>query len=117
MEREKFLEVVRNSSWNELYKMCEQMHLYTEEEVNIILDQMDTLEKTSNINTGIAYKESHTFQYVVSFLIPFIGFMLGSLLLAKDSDKDKSLGKDCISLGIASMIVITIILIIIAYNM
>ena len=47
---------------------------------------------------------SYTFQLVISFLIPLIGFILGAILLAKDDEDEKSVGKVCIILGIISML-------------
>lgn len=48
------------------------------------------------------YYESHGFQYVVSFIIPIIGFILGAILLGKDDENKQSVGKLCIVLGIIS---------------
>lgn len=53
--------------------------------------------------------QSHTFQYIVSFLIPFVGFILGACLLAKDDNDDKSTGKACIIIAIVSLMVSAII--------
>ena len=67
----------------------------------------------------ISYKEgndkeskdtpSHAFQYIFSFLIPLIGFILGAILLSKDDENDRSVGKICIILGIISTIVDSVI--------
>ena len=48
---------------------------------------------------------SFAFQYIISFIIPLIGFILGAILLGKDDDEEKSVGKACIILGIVSMLV------------
>lgn len=50
-------------------------------------------------------KSSYTFQYIVSFLIPLVGFILGAILLGKDCDEEKSVGKACIVLGCISVLV------------
>lgn len=49
--------------------------------------------------------QSYGFQYVFSFLIPLIGFILGAILLSKDNEKEKSVGKACIVLGVISTII------------
>lgn len=59
-------------------------------------------------------EESYLFQYIVSFLIPLIGFILGACLLSKDNATDKSFGKTCITIGIASVIIWGIIGIVIS---
>lgn len=69
-------------------------------------------------NTTIKEKEkekgnSYTFQYVISFLIPLVGFILGAILLSKDNEEEKSVGKSCIILGIVAVIINTIIIVLI----
>lgn len=54
-------------------------------------------------------KRSYAFQYVISFLIPLVGFILGAILLAKDDEEEKSAGKTVIILGIVSIAIGTII--------
>ena len=49
--------------------------------------------------------QSYVFQYVISFLIPLVGFILGAILLSKDDDEQKSVGKTCIILGIVSVVI------------
>lgn len=58
-------------------------------------------------------KHSYTFQYVISFLIPLVGFILGAILLSKDDEEEKSAGKSCIILGIVAVIISTIIIVLI----
>jgi hypothetical protein len=53
--------------------------------------------------------ESYTFQYVVSFLIPLVGFIIGGILLASESKERVAVGKKCILLGVGSMIIVSII--------
>lgn len=50
-------------------------------------------------------RQSYVFQYIISFLIPLIGFILGAILLGKNCDEEKSVGKVCIILGIVSVLV------------
>ena len=54
-------------------------------------------------------KRSYTFQYVISFLIPLVGFILGAILLSKDDEEEKSAGKTVIILGVISIVIGTII--------
>lgn len=53
---------------------------------------------------------SYTFQYIISFLIPLVGFILGAILLSKDNDEEKSIGKTCIILGIIATVISSIII-------
>lgn len=53
--------------------------------------------------------QSYTFQYVISFLIPLVGYILGAILLSKENPEEKSVGKKCIILGIVSTIVSVVI--------
>ncbi len=53
--------------------------------------------------------KSYTFQYIISFLIPLVGFILGAILLSKDDEDEKSTGKTVIILGIVSIVIGTII--------
>ena len=50
-------------------------------------------------------KISYTFHYIISFVIPLVGFIVGAILLAKDDPGQQSVGKACILLGIASVVV------------
>ena len=51
----------------------------------------------------------YTFHYVISFLIPLIGFIIGAIFLGKDTEEYRSVGKGCILLGILSCVVATVI--------
>ena len=55
---------------------------------------------------------SNTFTYIISFLIPIIGYIVGAILLTKESNDEKSVGKTCIILGILSTIISTVYFII-----
>ena len=55
-------------------------------------------------------ERSYGFQYVISFLIPLVGFILGAILLGKDDIEEKDAGKACIILGIVSMVVDAILI-------
>lgn len=72
------------------------MEYYENEEY---LNETETDENTT----------SYTFQYVISFLIPLVGFILGAILLSKEYDEEKSVGKTCIILGIISVVISVIV--------
>ena len=65
-------------------------------------DNDDTLDDSEDEKDG-----NYLFQYIISFLIPLIGFILGAILLSKD-DEQKSVGKVCIIIGIVSTIISSI---------
>ena len=50
-------------------------------------------------------ESGNTFRYVISFLIPLIGYILGAILLSKDNEEEKSAGQCCIILGIVSTVI------------
>ncbi len=50
-------------------------------------------------------ESGNTFRYVISFLIPLIGYILGAILLSKDNEEEKSAGQSCIILGIVSTVI------------
>ena len=53
-----------------------------------------------------AIKHPSYWQYsIISFLIPFVGFILGAIYLSKDNKLDKKLGEHLIVIGIFSLIV------------
>ena len=59
-------------------------------------------EKNEEVSTS---GDSYTFHYVISFLIPLIGFIVGAVMLANDNAEKRSCGKACIIIGIVSMII------------
>lgn len=61
--------------------------------------------QSSNYSEG----SSNTFLYCASFLIPFIGFIAGAVMLTTDDPYKKSAGSTCIVLGVVSVIVCAII--------
>ena len=50
-------------------------------------------------------EDSYTFHYVISFIIPLIGFIVGAVMLANDDAEKRSCGKACIIIGIVSTVV------------
>lgn len=67
----------------------------------------ETLEDENNSDEE---SESYTFQYIISFLIPLIGFIVGAIMMTKDNKEKVSVGKKCIVIGIFSIIIFTIII-------
>ena len=66
---------------------------------NYYVEQIKTSEEISTSG------DSYTFHYVISFLIPLIGFIVGAVMLANDNAEKRSCGKTCIIIGIISMII------------
>lgn len=48
--------------------------------------------------------KSYTFHYIISFLIPMVGFIVGGIMLSSDDNEKCSSGKRCILLGMFSII-------------
>lgn len=46
--------------------------------------------------------ESYLFQYVISFIIPLVGYIVGSIMLTKEDEEQRSVGKTCIIIAIVS---------------
>ena len=65
-------------------------------------DDFETAEEETD-------SKSYAFQYIISFIIPLVGFILGAILLSKDDEEEKSVGKTVIILGIVSIVIGTII--------
>lgn len=53
---------------------------------------------------------SYGFQYFASFIVPLVGFILGAILLSKDDEEQKQVGKECIVLGVFSCTIAVIVL-------
>ena len=48
--------------------------------------------------------------YIFSFLVPLVGFILGAILLSKDEEEKKTVGKSCIMLAILSILIYALII-------
>lgn len=48
---------------------------------------------------------SYAFHYVISVLIPLVGFIMGGILLTKDDERSRSAGKVCVVAGVISIVV------------
>lgn len=46
--------------------------------------------------------ESHAAQYIVSFILPFVGWIMGGILMTKEDPAQRSVGLNCIVIGIVS---------------
>lgn len=52
-----------------------------------------------------AGEKSYTFHYVISVVIPLVGFIMGGILLTKEDEEDRFAGKVCIVAGIISTVI------------
>lgn len=57
-----------------------------------------------NIQTG-----GYGFQYIVSFLFPIFGFIFGAIMMAADAPEKIKVGKTCVLLAIAFMLLSVIV--------
>lgn len=73
------------------------------------LDFYEDDDAETTINDGKEYSESYVFQYVISLLIPLVGFITGAIMMSSDNEYKSSAGKTCVVLGIVSVIFSTII--------
>lgn len=46
--------------------------------------------------------QSFTAQYIISFVLPFVGWIMGGILLTKEDSDQRSAGLNCIVIGIVS---------------
>jgi len=60
-------------------------------------------------------KTSYSFQYIISYIIPLVGLILGAILLSKEEIEERDIGKKCIIIAIISMIINTIIISIVVF--
>lgn len=65
----------------------------------------EQIEENKEAESPGSQSESYTFHYIISFLIPLVGFIVGAIMLANDNAEKRSCGKVCIITGIVSMIV------------
>lgn len=57
--------------------------------------------KAENISTEKVQKKwKFILKYTISFIVPFVGFIMGALLLSKDEKENRSRGKIYIFLGL-----------------
>lgn len=71
------------------------------QKANVLNLEKRVNEKISDVN--------YSFQYICSFIVPLVGFILGAILLSKDDEEQKQVGKECIVLGIFSCTIAVII--------
>ena len=53
---------------------------------------------------------SYTFQYVISLLIPLVGFIIGAIMLSDKNDERQLVGKKCIIAAVISIVFSTLII-------
>ena len=63
----------------------------------------DVREKDAVPHKSNKEGDSYTFHYIISFLIPLIGFIVGAVMLTNDKAEKRDRGKFCIILGIFSI--------------
>ncbi len=103
MKNKIVMKEVGNYSLNELKLIIEtQSDLYSDEE----LDYIKYVYKQKRQG---GFDKSYLFQFVISLLIPLIGFIVGGIMIASDNDEREAAGKKCIILGIISMILSVVI--------
>ena len=85
------------------YKVCQYCGLPLDKEKYYRgdWDPEEEEEKEDVDGAGSGYG----FHYVISFIIPLVGFIVGAILLGKDSPEQRSVGKICIILGLVSIVV------------
>lgn len=66
---------------------------------------MEHYESNEANKTDVEKEESFMFQYIISFIVPLVAFILGAILLGKDDYEEKRHGKICIILGIISIVI------------
>ncbi len=70
-----------------------------------LTENVDNQNSNINNESYIENQESFMFHYVISVFIPFIGLLMGSILLTNDDNEKVSVGKICVILGILSIII------------
>lgn len=123
-------ESIRTNSYC-YFEFIKKQHQLSEE----IIDALDELESTSspydfkmsnytqknlirelnrfglsNETSVKTNKNSYTFQYIISFIIPLVGFIIGGIMITDKDNERQSVGKKCIILGIVSIILSVIFL-------
>jgi len=63
-------------------------------------NRVDNSEKTDDDNLS---------RYLYSVLVPVVGYILGAILLSKDSDEERNVGTKCIRLSVVATWIIAII--------
>ena len=101
--RLELLDGLKDGAYADVGLSDEAVSRYIEEE-DILL--VETKQDSSDCQ---ASGGGYTFHYVISVLIPLVGFIMGALFLTKDDDEDRSAGKTCIIAGIVSAVVCCVI--------
>lgn len=91
-----------NPSSNEV---CEFCGCYLDKSM-YYSDEYDDSDETEEIESE---GKRYTFHYVISFLIPIVGFIFGAIMLASDDEKKSECGKGCIITGIISMVLVSVV--------
>ena len=76
---------------------------YHEHALNLALGIADEVEPRELPNVEEEPEgESHVAQYIVSFVLPFVGWIMGGILMTKEDPAQRSVGLNCIVIGIVS---------------
>lgn len=67
------------------------------------------LQRAKVIKNTVDEENSYNFQYICSFFVPLVGFILGAILLSKETEEQKNDGRKCIMLGVLSTVIISLI--------
>ena len=98
-----------NSFSNEVCVYCghkiDKAKYYTDE----YYERIEENEEIEEIEFPNSQRNSYAFHYIISFLIPLIGFIVGAVMLANDNAEKRSCGKTCIIVGFVSMIVSAVV--------
>ena len=70
---------------------------------------LDYYDNKSNERNDLEESESYLFQYIISFLIPLVGFILGAIMMGKDDSEKVDVGKKCVITGIVSIVIYVVI--------
>lgn len=86
---------------------------YHEHALNLALgiddeDGPREVQKAEEVPEG----ESHAAQYIVSFILPFVGWIMGGILMTKEDPAQRSVGLNCIVIGIVSGLLSVMVLMI-----
>ena len=92
-----------------------QQDFYSAEEMKIICETIEkkkhmTGQESSNGDYEVEQSSGYSFHYIISFLIPLVGFILGAIMMSKEDYDERLCGKKCIVMGILSMIIYLIAL-------
>lgn len=69
----------------------------------------ERVEPSEDERESLAEGNSYTFQYIISFIIPFLGFIMGAIMLSTGDEERSSCGNTCIILGLVSIVLYAVL--------